>query len=187
MKESELLHYKWGGNASHADVSILPDGKDIPFIVIDHIEAREGEMINGVKKNSFVAIFKENSYTKLPMVLNKTNKDRLLKLAHQDEWHLLSVKNFPVRLTYEPTQLGNGLRISKLPATEPKVVTPPPPPPPQKPNLTAEHPDWINCVNYLINGGGIKNLEVRYAITDEVKEQLSKAVAENGPNAGSGA
>jgi len=184
MKENELLHYKWVGNASHADVSILPNGKDIPYIVIDHIEAREGEMVNGVKKNSFVAIFKENPYTKLPMVLNKTNKDRLLKLARQDEWHLLSVTNFPVRLTYEPTQLGNGLRISKLPATAPQQQTQQQS---QKPNLTAEHPDWGNCVNYLVNGGGIKNLEVRYTITDEVKEQLSKAVAENGPNAGSGA
>lgn len=172
-EEQQLLHYKWGGNASHADISILPEGKDIPFIVIDHIEAREDEVINGVKKDSFVAIFKDNPYTKLPMVLNKTNKDRLLKLANQDEWHLLFVKNFPVRLTYEPTKLGNGLRISKLPASVPQTTSQPP----KKQELTPTHPDWQKCVDFLATGGGtIPQLEGRYAISDAVKTTLSESI-----------
>lgn len=184
------IHYRTGSKISHSGVEMLPDGKDIPYIIIEKIEYRETEEVSGRKeKGVWVATFAENPYTKLPMILNATNKKRIAKLARNEMINL--IKNLPVRLTKEECKdaqdggLTMGLRISKLPATEPKVATPPPPP--QKPSLTTEHPDWGNCVNYLVNGGGIKNLEVRYAITDEVKEQLSKAVAENGPNAGSGA
>ena len=162
MEDSKLLHYKWGGNATHADVSILPNGNDIEYIIIDHIEAREGEMINGVKKDSFVAIFKENPYTKLPMVLNKVNKDRLLKLAQQDEWHLLFIKNFPVRLTYESTKLGNGLRISKLPPTMPTA--------PKKAVLTE---DKLETAKKFLETKTMAELEGFYEISEEMKAKLT--------------
>ena len=162
MEQDKLLHYKWGGNATHADVSILPNGKDIEHIIIDHIEARESEVINGIKKDAFVAVFKENPYTKLPMVLNKVNKDRLLKLAHQDEWHLLAIKNFPVRLTYEPTQLGNGLRISKLPPTIPT--------PPKKQLLTE---DKLESAKKFLETKSMEELEGFYEIPEDMRAKLS--------------
>lgn len=182
------IHYRQGGKLTHCGCEALPNGQDIEYIVIRNVEYKAAENVGGrEEKNIWIAHFEPNTYTNLPMVLNATNRKRLSKLAKTPFINL--VKNFPVRLTQEECRDaqdgGNtwGLRISKIPATMPKTT---PPPPPQKPNLTAKHPDWGNCVNYLVNGGGIKNLEVRYAITDEVKEQLAKAVAENGPNAGSG-
>lgn len=122
--EEKLIHYKWGGTPTHADVSMLPNGNDIEYIVIDHIEARENEKINGQTKNAFVAVFQKNPYTELGMVLNKKNKEILLKLARKGEWELLTIKNLPVRLTKENTSLGYGLRISKLPAKMPSQPTP---------------------------------------------------------------
>ena len=74
MEEVELVHYKWGGNPTHANVSILPNGKDIEYIVIDHIEKRVNEKVNGQIKNGFVAVFETNPYTTLGLWLNEINK-----------------------------------------------------------------------------------------------------------------
>lgn len=139
--EPQKIHYTAGGNPSHAGTFILPGGNDIEYIVIDHIEYRENEKINGVEKASFIAIFKPNPYTKLPMVLNKVNKERLLKAARVGSFDLLTIKNFPVRLTFEPTNVGDGLRISKLPAKAPVV------PPKKKPQVLDA--DFDKTVVYL--------------------------------------
>ena len=85
-------HYTAGGNPSHAGVFFLPDGKNIDM-VIDHIEWREREIINGREDSKFIAIFKKNPYTDLPMVLNKVNKERLLKLANKGSWDILDIKD----------------------------------------------------------------------------------------------
>jgi len=168
-EKQDLLHFKWGGNPSHSDVSILPNGQDISFIVIDHIEAREDEMVNGVKKDMFVAVFKDNPYTKLPMALNKVNKERLLKLAGQDEWHLLAIKNLPVRLTYEPTKLGNGLRISKLPPTIPSSTTNNA----QGPSKKVLDDTMLTSANKFLETKTIAELEQYYVISEEMKAKLT--------------
>lgn len=129
MEESQKgIHYRTGGHITHAGAEMLLDGKDIMYIVIEKIEFKEMEEIGGRKENGvWVATFAPNPYTKLPMILNATNKKRLAKLTKNDMINL--VKNFPVRLTKEECkdiQDGGttwGLRISKLPATIPATAT----------------------------------------------------------------
>lgn len=160
----QKIHYTAGGNPSHAGVFILPDGKDIERIVIDHIEWRENEKINGAEKSVFVAIFQPNVYTKLPMVLNKVNKERLLKAAKVGSFDLLSIKNFPVRLTYESTNVGDGLRISKLPARQPAAQQPK-----AKPEIPATAVD--KAAEFLLTGT-VEKLRESYTISDEMEKLL---------------
>lgn len=191
--EEQGIHYRTGSKITHAGCEMLPDGKDIPYIVIEKIEFKAMEEIAGRKENGvWVATFAPNPYTKLPMILNATNRKRLAKLARNDMINL--IKNFPVRLCKEECKdaadggMTMGLRISKLPATEPKVATPPPPPK-QKQELTIEHPDWNNCVNFLKGDGAMTSLEARFIISDEVKTKLISEVSgasDEGTNAGSG-
>lgn len=162
--EEKLIHYKWGGTPTHADVSILPNGNEIEYIVIDHIEARENEKINGQTKNAFVAVFQKNPYTELGMVLNKKNKEVLLKLAKKGEWELLTIKNFPVRLTKENTQLGYGLRISKLPAKVPVA------PVKVKPAITEENFD--KAVEFL-KTKTMDELKGFFDISEEMEKRLT--------------
>lgn len=158
------IHYTAGGNPSHAGVFILPDGKDIEYIVIDHIEWRESEKINGTEKSVFVAFFKPNPYTKLPMVLNKVNKERLLKAARVGSFDLLTIKDFPVRLTYEPTNVGDGLRISKQPAKLPAA-----PAPKKKPDLTDENFD--KAVEFL-KTKSMQELKGFYDVSADMEKRL---------------
>lgn len=163
--EPQKIHYTAGGNPSHAGTFILPGGNDIEYIVIDHIEYRENEKINGVEKASFIAIFKPNVYTKLPMVLNKVNKERLLKAARVGSFDLLSIKNFPVRLTFEPTQVGDGLRISKLPAKTPVVA----PTPKKRPEVTEANFD--KAVEFL-KTKTMQELRGFYDVSPEMEKRL---------------
>lgn len=169
MEQIQKIHYTAGRNATHCGVEILINGKDIEHIVIDHIEWRENEKINGVEKSVFVAIFQPNIYTKLPMVLNKVNKERLLKAARVGSFDLLTIKNFPVRLTFEPTQVGDGLRISKLPAKAP-VATPK-----KKPQVLDA--DFDKTVVYLKT----HTMEELKAVAD-VSEEMEKRLMEKCEN-----
>ncbi len=164
--EEKLIHYKWGGNPTHADVSMLPNGNDIEYIVIDHIEARENEKINGQTKNAFVAVFQKNPYTELGMVLNKKNKEILLKLARKGEWELLTIKNLPVRLTKENTSLGYGLRISKLPAKIPAA-----PAPAKKPELTE---DKVASAVEFLKTKSMDELREYYTVSEEMEKRLTQ-------------
>lgn len=160
---TQKIHYTAGRNATHCGVDILIDGNDIEYIVIDHIEYRKNERINGVEKDTFVAIFKKNPYTDLPMVLNKINKVRLLQQAKVGSFDLLTIKDFPVRLTYESTNLGDGLRISKLPAKAPVQKA--------KPELTQDKFD--SAVEYLRKDGStIETLKQSYTISAEMEKKL---------------
>lgn len=164
MEQIQKIHYTAGRNATHCGVEILINGKDIEHIVIDHIEWRENEKINGTEKSVFVAIFQPNIYTKLPMVLNKVNKERLLKAARVGSFDLLTIKNFPVRLTYEPTNVGDGLRISKQPAKIPTA-----PQPKAKPELTDEKFD--KAIEFL-QKGSMDDLKKSYTISPEMEKRL---------------
>ncbi len=159
-EEVELVHYKWGGNPTHANVSILPNGKDIEYIVIDHIEKRVNEKVNGQIKNGFVAVFETNPYTTLGLWLNETNKKILIKKAGVKETEILKIKHLPVRLTYEDTkQFGWGLRISKLPPTIPPV-------------LNQQHPNWDKCVAFVKSGGKVNDMRSKYIISAEIENIL---------------
>ena len=160
IEEERLIHIRCGGKLTHSGVEILPNGKDIEYIVIDRIEFKEKENVNGKEISAFLAYFAPNPYTTLPMVLNLTNKRLLCKLAGVDEWTLLKVKNFPVRLTREETrQMGWGLRISKLPPIIPPV-------------LNQQHPNWDKCVAFVKSGGKVNDMRSKYIISTEIENIL---------------
>ena len=78
-------------------------------------------MINGRQEEGvWVAHFAPNPYTKLPFILNSTNRKRLVKRYPECEGYLARLSNVAVRLTKEKcrdVQDGGetwGLRISKL-------------------------------------------------------------------------
>lgn len=125
MDNQENIHYRVGGKLTHAGVECLPQGQDIPRIVIERIEYKETEEINGRKENGvWIAHFAPNPYTKLPLVLNATNRKRLVKQFPECDGYPARLKNVAVRLTKErcrDVQDGGetwGLRISKMPAAE---------------------------------------------------------------------
>ena len=101
----------------------MPDGKDIERIIIARIEYKETEMINGRQESGvWLAHFAPNPYTDLPMILNATNRKRLVKQFPECGGYPARLENVAVRLTKELTrdvQDGGdtwGLRISKIPA-----------------------------------------------------------------------
>ena len=129
MEDQRNIHYRVGGKLTHCGVEVLPGGKDLERIIIARIEYKESEMINGRKENGvWVAHFAPNPYTELPMILNATNRKRLVKLYPDCDGYLARLENVPVRLTKEKTrdvQDGGetwGLRISKLPPADAPTV-----------------------------------------------------------------
>lgn len=173
MKE-QGIHYRTGGRLTHAGCEMLPSGKDIEYIVIERIEFKDNENVGGrTEQNVWVAHFAKNEYTKLPMVLNATNRKRIAKLFPEVEGCINLLKNIPVRLTREKTrdvQDGGetwGLRISRMPAKKPTA--------PKKEALTESHPNWAKCVKWLVDGNDLEALRSKYDITKEAEEALCKA------------
>lgn len=122
MEDQTQIYYRTGGKLTHAGVEMLPAGKDIDRIVIERIEYKESEEINGRRENGvWIAHFAPNPYTKLPLILNATNRKRLVKQFPECDGYPARLKNIAVRLTKErcrDVQDGGetwGLRISKLP------------------------------------------------------------------------
>ena len=123
MENQENIHYRVGGKLTHCGVECLPQGQDIPRIVIERIEYKDKESINGrVEEGVWIAHFAPNPYTKLPLILNATNRKRLIKQFPECDGYPARLKNIAVRLTKErcrDVQDGGetwGLRISKMPA-----------------------------------------------------------------------
>jgi len=130
MDNQENIHYRVGGKLTHAGVEMLPEGRDIQRIIIASIEYKEKEVINGRSENGvWIAHFAPNPYTQLPLILNATNRKRLIKQFPECDGYPARLKNIPVRLTKERTrdvQDGGetwGLRISKEPAA-PETAAP---------------------------------------------------------------
>ncbi|MFA5432706.1 MAG: hypothetical protein WC910_05235 [Bacteroidales bacterium] len=173
----EKRHYTAGGNPSHAGVFILPNGNNID-VVIDHIEWREKEKINGRVESKFIAILKPNQYTDLPMVLNKINKERVLKLAGKGSWDILFIKDLPVTLTWEPTKLSDGLRVSPIPPRQRATTTTKATTTTQQQlePLTTAHKNFSKCVDHLKNGGTIDDLRAKYTISNAMEETLKQAL-----------
>lgn len=159
--EKKLRHIRLGGNLTHAGVEMLPNGNDIPSIIIKSVAFEEGIKINGRNGDAFVATFAPNPYTTLPMILNSGNKKLLCKLAGKDEWHIEEIENFPVRLTREKTPMGWGLRISKQP-------------PMIKDVLTEEHKNWGLCIEHIKKGGKVDDLRVKYEISPATEIKLKQ-------------
>ena len=131
MQDQRTIHYRTGGKLTHAGVEMLPEGKDIERIIIARIEYKESEMINGRTENGvWIAHFAPNPYTSLPMLLNATNRKRLVKQFPDCDGYPARLKNIAVRLTKErcrDVQDGGetwGLRISKLPAAAESAPAP---------------------------------------------------------------
>lgn len=169
------IHYRTGGKLTHAGCEMLPNGKDIEYIIIERIEYKDQENIGGrTEQGVWLAHFAKNPYTNLPMVLNSTNRKRIAKLFPQVEGYISTLKNIPVRLTREktrdPQDIGGetwGLRISRMPAKQPEA--------PKKEVLNEKHPNWAKCVAWLAKGNDFEALRDKYDITKEVEEALSKA------------
>lgn len=127
MENQENIHYRVGGRLTHCGVECLPNGNDIPRIIIERIEYKEKEVINGrTEEGVWIAHFAKNPYTNLPFILNATNRKRLIKQFPECDGYPARLKNVAVRLTKEKcrdVQDGGdtwGLRISKIPAEEEK-------------------------------------------------------------------
>lgn len=123
-QNQENIHYRTGGKLTHCGVECLPNGNDIERIVIERIEYKDNESINGrVEQGVWIAYFAPNPYTSLPFILNATNRKRLVKQFPECDGYPARLKNIAVRLTKERTrdvQDGGetwGLRISKTPAS----------------------------------------------------------------------
>lgn len=180
MESQENIHYRVGGKLTHAGVEMLPEGRDIPRIVIERIEYKETEQINGrAEFGVWVAHFAPNPYTTLPLILNATNRKRLIKQFPECDGYPARLKNVAVRLTKErcrDVQDGGetwGLRISKTPA-DPAPAAPAATAPAKKKVITEDKIqviiDWAKKQNLSIDQVAAKydfaSDTVRDAITD---------------------
>lgn len=176
MEDQRNIHYRVGGRLTHCGVECLPNGKDIERIIIARIEYKESEMINGrTEKGVWVAYFAQNPYTNLPMILNATNRKRLVKLFPECEGYPARLQNVPVRLTKELTRDAQdggdtwGLRISKLPAApeaapHAKVL----------PILTADKIEAAK--NWMAqNGKTIEDVKKQYQVPADLEAKLKES------------
>lgn len=202
MEQEQGIHYRTGGKLTHCGCECLPGGRDIPYIVIERIEYKDSEEIGGRREsNIWVAHFAPNPYTKLPMVLNATNRKRLAKLYPDCNGYINLLKNIPVRLTKEKcrdAQDGGetwGLRISKMRPTAPQqgaaeirqqyqqgiAPAPAPAPAPAQAKQTLELTDDAmvsQAITYLKNGGDIETIKKKYNLSAETEKELLKRAQE---------
>jgi len=172
MAEPILKHYRYGGKLTHCGIEILPNGKDIN-VVIERIVWSENEVINGEKKPAWIAYFKQNQHSSLPMVLNATNKKRLARLAGTP--YLESVKNLPVTLTQEMDKaIGGGkdwaLRVSQI---APKVTASGEA---VKIALTPTSGNWASIVKWVQDGNPIESVWKKYDVTPEDQVKFKEAL-----------
>lgn len=200
MEQEQGIHYRTGGKLTHCGCECLPGGRDIQYIVIERIEYKETEEIGGRRENNiWIAHFAPNPYTKLPMVLNATNRKRLAKLYPDCNGYINLLKNIPVRLTKEKcrdAQDGGetwGLRISKMRPTAPQQgaaeirqqyqqgLASAPDPAPAQAKQTLELTDDAmvsQAITYLKNGGDIENIKKKYNLSAETEKELLKRAQE---------
>lgn len=200
MEQEQGIHYRTGGKLTHCGCECLPGGRDIQYIVIERIEYKETEEIGGRRENNiWIAHFAPNPYTKLPMVLNATNRKRLAKLYPDCNGYINLLKNIPVRLTKEKcrdAQDGGetwGLRISKMRSTAPQqgaaeirqqyqqgpASAPAPAPAQAKQTLGLTDDAMVSqAITYLKNGGDIENIKKKYNLSAETEKELLKRAQE---------
>ena len=175
-----MTHYRKAGKVTHCGAEILPEGKDILYIVIDRVEFCEKVDIGGrTEANQFIAHFAPNPYTKLPMVLNRTNQGTLMKLFPEIGTDIDKIRNKAVRLTSEKARnialdmYLPALRISKIPAN-PKDA-PGTKSAVEKQPLTKENKlVWDQAVNFIKSGNSLAKIKEKYEISQEMETQLIK-------------
>lgn len=171
--EQTDIHFRTGGNITHAGIEVLPSGKDIEYIVIESIEFKESERVNGrTQEGVWIGHFAPNPYTNLPWVINSTNRRRLAKLFPECEGYLARLHNVAIRLTKEktrdPVDGGDcwGLRVSLVPAAKPKVTKKP------LPNEKVQSAiDWAKA-----NNKAIADIEEIYGLSDEQRNIIEEAL-----------
>lgn len=178
------VHYREGSKATHAGCEILPEGKDIE-IVIASIDFKQTEKVAGrTETNVWVANFAPNPYTKLPMILNATNRKRLVKLFPECQGYLNQLVNVAVRLTKEVCRDPNGgqtegLRVSTIPARQPQVAAPAPAPTaqpqpaaqPEKKTLTADNVETI-AAWMKEKGKTMEDVKKAYIVPEEIENAI---------------
>lgn len=187
MDNQENIHYRVGGKLTHAGVEMLPQGQDIPRIVIERIEYKESEMINGRSEYGvWIAHFAQNPYTNLPFILNATNRKRLIKQFPECDGYPARLKNVAVRLTKERCRDVNdggetwGLRISKTPA-DPAPAAPAAAAPAKKKVITEDKIqviiDWAKGQNFSID-----QVAAKYDFeSDMVRDAIADALVPAAP------
>lgn len=175
------IHYRTGGKLTHAGCEMLPGGNDIPRIIIERVEFKDRESIGGrMEQGVWVATFAPNPYTKLPMVLNATNRRRLAKLFPEVDGCINLLKNVAVRMTREKTrdvQDGGetwGLRISKIPAAPEEA-----PKKKEKKELTEDKVDAI-VAWALEKGKTIEDIKAAYTMSEVVENAIIDALNPKG-------
>lgn len=197
--EEQGIHYRIGGKLTHCGCECLPGGKDIQYIVISRIEYKESEDIAGRRKNNvWVAYFAPNPYTKLPMILNATNRKRLSKLYPECNEYINLLKNIPVRLTRERCRDAQdegdtwGLRISKTKPTAPAQQSAPAAAQSQAPaaakaqaqtdggkvEITPNSEMFKQAVKFVKEGGDIAKIKAKYSVSQEVEADIVKQAQE---------
>lgn len=170
MENKDLKHWRIGSKSEFLGVEILPpSGRDIEYVVIDHIEFHNKYKVQGSDRdNVWLAFFKPNEYfdVKKPMILNSVNRKRICKQAKNQ--YPESISNFAVRLTQEetrdmsdPTEKTFGLRISKIMAKQPV-----------KEKLDKSHQNWQKVIDYVKSGKPITDLYSKYQIDESVLKEL---------------
>ena len=168
--EQTDIHFRTGGNITHAGIEVLPSGKDIEYIVLESIEYKESERINGRNQEGvWIGHFAPNPYTNLPWVINSTNRRRLAKLFPECDGYLARLHNVAIRLTKEKTrdpQDGGecwGLRVSLIPASQAA--------PAKKKPLPADKVEavvkWAQSKGY-----GIEEIDKLYEMTEDVRNAV---------------
>lgn len=165
--QEEYIHWRIGGKIEYCGVEILPEGKDIEYIVIESIKLHKKLKVQGSEKeNIWVAYFKDNKYTDLPWILNTGSRQRISMLSGEES--INRVKNLPIRLTKEKTKdksTGDtryGLRVSRMPAKSPVKET-----------LTLTHPKFADCKKWLEAGNPIDGIKEKYNVSKEVEAALN--------------
>lgn len=187
IQNQESIHYRVGGKLTHCGVECLPQGQDIPRIVIERIEYKETEQINGrAEFGVWVAHFAPNPYTALPLILNATNRKRLIKQFPECDGYPARLKNVAVRLTKErcrDVQDGGetwGLRISKTPA-DPEPSAPAAAAPAKKKVITEDKIqviiDWAKNQNLSIDQVAAKYDFESDMVRDAIADALVPAAA----------
>lgn len=169
----EDIYFRAGGKITHCGVEMLPSGKDVE-VVIARIEYKDSEMVNGRQENGiWLAHFAPNPYTTLPLILNSTNKKRLVKLFPSCEGYLARLKNVPVRMTKELTrdpQGGGqvyGLRISMIPA-KPQAA-------PAKKTITEDKVSAV--IEWAIaNDKTMDDIAALFVFSKEIGEMIENAI-----------
>ena len=170
----EGIYYKKGGKTEFAGVEMLPEGKDIPRIIIENITYHEILTVSGKQeKGMWTATFVKNPYTNLPILLNSTNRKRIAKQFWETKMEdgticqgrINLLRHIPVRLTMETTRDVSdggttvGLRISKIPAEALPLLT----------------KDKIEgCKKWLSEGHSMDDLKDLYQVSEEIEKALTE-------------